>query len=967
MKNRVNDLLLKRKFEGEKHLKSKTLVILLSAMILLSMATPIEAFIYPGNPPTEDAKYNNFGPMTPNLLIIPYGSQEAEYMAFLACDIDFMDCSLLAAQVMELETFDPTMSTYARAFFVDRGMREFDLNNMRFPCSDPQFRKALAYCFDKNTFIATQLLGFALKMDSPLAGHGGYYNPYCTDLYPFNLATAQAILDANGYTDKDSDTWREGPAGEEIVLDFYIRSGDPDRTVMGLIMAATLESIGLECNEQIVPRSTCFQMVMVQFNYDLYTGGWSFGRDPDTMISLYHSNYAQAFDGTPNYPGYTSAAFDAEADLMLTSSVTGIPYVYPPGPAAGTAAAHVWEMQRILMDDAGVIPVFTYASYGSYKTGWSKVVNTNGVGPWGYYTFLDTYKTGDDTINWGFMNDIEGINPIHSQGVWDWQLMGEIYDSLINVDPYTLADQPWMAKSWSQGEWEYEGNPCTWVEFKLREDVYWHDIPAKADRQTPGGAPLLRAGAFNERVMADDVVFSIMVVKNTADAWNHGSVENVLCAEEVDPYTVKVYFDVLMPLWAMHQAASLPIIPKHVWSPVYAEGTTREFDAIAQECAAGSGPFYYDYDASIVHEYYMLRAFTRHFAYHPVDVTSTISNSRKIVDPGNDVTVSFYLHNRDAQRDPIPPSEFTITIEMIHETVDPVIYVGSNPALPYCEEVLIFEYTFHVDVGLYEFKTTITPDPLTGHGDSDGYSTYVWGTIREDLNLDFAVNSKDAAVLNAAYNTRRGDPRWNPYADINDDGFVGPKDAVKLGTMLGWPKSPGTLHDVAVTNVETSKHGCLPMETVGEGQSLQINVTVENQGSSTETFDVTVYATSAVPPSIEIGTQTVTNLLVSEVRVVTFTWDTTGVSYGNYSISAVATLLLDIDPVDNTFVDGTILITIAGDINGDQWVNGKDGVILGTAFYPAGTYNPNADINDDEYVNAKDAVILGGNFGQHWE
>jgi hypothetical protein len=225
---------------------------------------------------------------------------------------------------------------------------------------------------------------------------------------------------------------------------------------------------------------------------------------------------------------------------------------------------------------------------------------------------------------------------------------------------------------------------------------------------------------------------------------------------------------------------------------------------------------------------------------------------------------------------------------MIHETVDPVIYVGSNPALPYCEEILIFEYTFTVEIGLYEFKATITPDPITGHADYDGYSTYIWGTIREDLNLDFAVNLNDLAVLDAAWNTQRGYLRWNPYADINNDGYVNANDAIRLGKKLGWPKYP----DVAVTNVETSKHGCLPMETVGEGQSVQINVTVENQGSSTETFNVTVYATAAMPPSIEIGTQTVTNLLVSEVRVVTFTWDTTGVSYGNYSIAQIPRSLM---------------------------------------------------------------------------
>ena len=100
----------------------------------------------------------------------------------------------------------------------------------------------------------------------------------------------------------------------------------------------------------------------------------------------------------------------------------------------------------------------------------------------------------------------------------------------------------------------------------------------------------------------------------------------------------------------------------------------------------------------------------------------------------------------------------------------------------------------------------------------------------------------------------------------------------------------------------------------------------------------------------------------------TFTWNTVAASYGNYTISAVATLPSDTDPADNTFVDGKILVTTTGDINGDQFVNAKDAVTLGAAFSSKREvrYTPNADINDDGFVNAKDAVILGTYFGQHW-
>ncbi len=169
------------------------------------------------------------------------------------------------------------------------------------------------------------------------------------------------------------------------------------------------------------------------------------------------------------------------------------------------------------------------------------------------------------------------------------------------------------------------------------------------------------------------------------------------------------------------------------------------------------------------------------------------------------------------------------------------------------------------------------------------------------------------------------------------------------------------VHDVAVTGIVTSKTGCLPLETVGQGYPLQVNVTVENQGTAAESFNVRANASDVL-----IGTQSVT-LSAGETRVLTFNWDTTGVAYGTYGISADADIIVgETDTADNAMKYGNTLITLPGDVNGDGWVNAKDAVTVGTAFgsrqgQPA--YNPNADINGDGWVNAKDAVILGGFFG----
>ena len=164
---------------------------------------------------------------------------------------------------------------------------------------------------------------------------------------------------------------------------------------------------------------------------------------------------------------------------------------------------------------------------------------------------------------------------------------------------------------------------------------------------------------------------------------------------------------------------------------------------------------------------------------------------------------------------------------------------------------------------------------------------------------------------------------------------------------------------MAVTDIKSSK------TVIGQGYKGNITVTAENHGGFTETFDVTAYANTTI-----IASQAVT-LTSGNFTTITFTWNTTGFAYGNYSISTVADIVLgETDTEDNNFTDGWVFVSIPGDINGDQYVNAKDAVLLGTAFSANQgqfSFNPNADINDDQWCNAKDAVTLGTHFNEHWE
>jgi hypothetical protein len=128
------------------------------------------------------------------------------------------------------------------------------------------------------------------------------------------------------------------------------------------------------------------------------------------------------------------------------------------------------------------------------------------------------------------------------------------------------------------------------------------------------------------------------------------------------------------------------------------------------------------------------------------------------------------------------------------------------------------------------------------------------------------------------------------------------------------------VRDIAVTNVTTSKQGCLPEPIIGRGQTAKINVTVENQGEFTETFTVTALAGSTV-----VGTQTVSSLAAGAQTIVTINWNTTGFAYGSYTISANVTALFgEADIADNVFVDGGLRVGVPGDIDASGKVDMRD-------------------------------------------
>ncbi len=171
--------------------------------------------------------------------------------------------------------------------------------------------------------------------------------------------------------------------------------------------------------------------------------------------------------------------------------------------------------------------------------------------------------------------------------------------------------------------------------------------------------------------------------------------------------------------------------------------------------------------------------------------------------------------------------------------------------------------------------------------------------------------------------------------------------------------------DVAVTNV-------MPAKTiVGRGYTTNITVATANLGGVTETFNTLAFA-NLNPIALLANT----TLAGGDSKMWTFNWNTTGLAYGNSTMSAAAdTIPGETDITNNNYTAvAAVHIGVPGDISGstlgvyDGMVNMRDIAYLVSLFNtkPASlNWNPNADINDDGTVNMKDIAIGILNFNQH--
>jgi hypothetical protein len=202
---------------------------------------------------------------------------------------------------------------------------------------------------------------------------------------------------------------------------------------------------------------------------------------------------------------------------------------------------------------------------------------------------------------------------------------------------------------------------------------------------------------------------------------------------------------------------------------------------------------------------------------------------------------------------------------------------------------------------------------------------------------------------------------YTVYLNVTDSLGATAKSNVALVTVT----PPGALkHDVGIVAVDPARFW------VYQNRTLDINVTLSDQGDYNETVTLTVYYN--MTDNKKVGEKAV-DINVGENKTVVFTWNASGVPCSrNYTIIAVATILSDSNLTDNTLPDGEVKVRMPYDVNGDGVIDGADiiaviryfGSFLGGPRWDADPTDASArDLNGDNLIDGVDLVLVARNFG----
>jgi len=460
---------------------------------------------------------------------------EAQLIAIQRGDIHIYPGLVRAADINALkdqENIEITMDLGFHFFYVGINMR-------RDPLNAKVLRQAIAHMVNREEIINSLFEGYML----PLAHFVPPSSPYHDDTAPvfaYDPERAQAILDEAGYVLDEATGIRINPATGKPLREMIFMTPTyevaPTSAELGKIIAEAAQSIGIPIKNEPLDFPVMLDRLDMH-DFDLYALAWSLGRIPTFLYDFFHSS--QDVEGGYNYPGIRNP----ELDELLE----GIYYA----PDEETAREYASKAQQILAEELPYIPLYSRPYMDAFRT--DKVtgyVPMLGYGAAQYrnnWTKIGIRPLEGEEIRWLLPEEPQSLNFLTNNSAYAAEVFFRAMEPLIEVDPETLENVPWLATEWKVETWEPEpGREATKLIFKLRKGVKWHD---------------------GHEFTAEDVAFAIKFIKDNKIPLYYSDVQDVVRTNVPDPYTLEVYFDKIS-YWYLIKISDLPQIPKHIYEKV---------------------------------------------------------------------------------------------------------------------------------------------------------------------------------------------------------------------------------------------------------------------------------------------------------------------------------------------------------------------------------------------------------------
>jgi len=334
----------------------------------------------------------------------------------------------------------------------------------------------------------------------------------------------------------------------------------------------------------------CFRFFPTD-DWEWYTFGYQDNTPyPTTLFNQFHSQFASNVCGGSLVVQPTNPTF--VCILALDTSLLTMATTLDPA----TLYSNAYAALNILGSHAVDLPAYTFAVRTGALRSVVNPVNSAGLGyenPWNFliahkssYTPVDSRFQFDgggpsDTIRWGQAGGdiVANLNPYFAQWVWEFNILGEVYDTLFAQNPVSPTQVfCWICNSLSTSPPDANGNEHITVE--LKQNLHWQD-------GTSLDAYDVKFSIITERDFSAVLSFDDALVLNV----------NVLSPLELDITMRGV--SIAHPL----NVGNTLIIPRHIYQlagdNTYGQGVgvpdpatlDPSYDPVAQGTLIGSGPY----------------------------------------------------------------------------------------------------------------------------------------------------------------------------------------------------------------------------------------------------------------------------------------------------------------------------------------------------------------------------------------